>query len=263
MVTSIQVYKYKYPPSIGTVIKDVGKRIIIERYMLEKHLANNKNRKKLTTILRNIERHTKGVLGLIDFEYILPIKRSDGTEYDIASIIYHFYIDPESGILILGGEQKHRDQVKNILCRFFNKNTSDIAEIYFKRDPCYALVNKIKKDGPILNKEYRNIMRFVEYYNANEKANHGAKGQNIIMYDNDTNPTCVSKHPTFLNAFNNCESLDIQLRLYDCNAIWKPKPPTEAFLDIRINAEFMFQKNTDFELWVIFIMDTCKRYLLM
>ena len=230
--------------------------------MQEKHKENNKNQTDLKTTLRKLERHTKGIMGLADFEYILPIKRSDSTEYDIASTMYHFYINSEDGLLIIGGDQKHRDQVKNILSRFFNRNTDDISEIYFIRDSCYALVNKIKKDGPKLDLEYRNILKFCEYYTGKKKTNKGAKEQSITMEDDDDDPRCVSKHPTFQNAYNNCESLDVKLRTYRCNSIWTPRNIEERILYIKTTAEFIFNQNTDFENWVIFIMDTCKKYLL-
>ena len=264
LVKSIQVYRYEHAPSVGTVTTNVGnKKVINERKISEKYIPNLSNRRTLKITLRNLERHLEGIGGLADFEHIVTIKRLRDKEYYVGSIQYHFYISEKNNLLIIGGEKKHRDQLKNSIVIFFNNEISDADEIYFRRDPCFNLIDKLKRDGPMLNDTPRTILKYCKYYNGNIRANHGAEEQAIDMFDDDDNPTCVTTHPSFQTNFNGCESVDIKIRLFKCNAIWQPNTEHEALLEIRTNAEFIFVHNIDFDQWVRFITETCIEYLMM
>jgi len=260
LTKSIQVYKYEHAPSVATVRDMVGNKKIILRPINSRHQFNLHELTELTIEIRNIEDYQNGSMGKAEYQYIKSVSRHDGVVNEDFTTLFNFYINKKLKILIIGGDGTHRNQIKNILATFFNEDTSYVTPITLLRDPLYSLINKIKADGPKRKGKSRNIMKKCNYYNADFISHKGVKTEDVVMFDNDNNPICVSVTDSFKRNFPDCETFDVKMRIFKCNAIWTPTAMEEAILEIKYNAEFSLGKNPTFEAWIIFIIQTCVRF---
>ena len=261
VVKSIQIFRYMYAPSVATVRDKVGNKKILKRKVSRVHEINLNDLTTLTTVIRNIESYEGGVKGKAEFQYIELVTRSDGKNYEDFKILYEFYINKALKIMIIAGDGLYRNQIKNILAKFFNENTSHVMPIVILRDRLYNLVNKIKTDGPKKKGEYKNIMKQCNYYNSDLDSHKGVKKEDVEMFDNDNNPICVSVTDSFKRNFPDCDTFDTKMRIFKCNAIWVPTIMEEAILEMKCSAEFSLGMNPTFEAWIIFVVQTCKPHL--
>jgi len=261
VVKSIQIFRYMYAPSVATVKDKVGNKKILKRKVSRVHEINLNDLTTLTTVIRNIESYQGGIKGKAEFQYIMPVTRSDGKNNEDFKILYEFYINKELKIMIIAGDGDYRNQIKNILAKFFNEDTSHVRPITIPRDRHYDLVKKIKTDGPKKDGKYKNIMKRCNYYNSDFDSHKGVKKEDVEMFDNDNNPICVSVTDSFKRNFPDCDTFDAKMRIFKCNAIWVPTVVTEATLEMKCSAEFSAGINPTFEAWIIFVVQTCKPYL--
>ena len=260
MVKSIQVYKYEYSPSVAAIRDKVGTKKILKRPVSALHLDNVNELKELTTTIRNLEMFENGIMGKADYQYITSVKRHTGVVYEDFNIIYNFYINKKFQLLIIGGSADHRNQFKSVLEQFFNEGTGYATPLTILRDPLLELVNKIKKDGPMKDRKYKNIMKRCNYHNANFKDHKGVKKEDVDMFDRADGQICVSETESFKRNFPDCETFDTKMRVYKCNGILLLSI-TEAILEMKSGAEFSFAKNPSFQGWIIFIIQTAIRFL--
>lgn len=261
MTKSIQIFKYEHAPSVATVREKVGNKKILKRPVPGMHEYNVNELTELTTEIKNIEDYENGSKGIAEYQFIKAVTRSNGSVNEDFNIRYNFYINKELKILIIGGDGDYRNQIKNILAEFFNGDTSHVRPITILRDPHYALINKIKTGGPKKKGEYRNIMKKCNYFNVDFTAHKGVKKEDVEMFDNDNTPICVSVTDSFKRNFPDCETFSAKMRVYKCNAIWTPDATEEAILELKPSGEFSFGKNPSFEAWIIFVKQTCIRFL--
>jgi len=261
LTKSIQIFKYEHAPSVATVREKVGNKKILKRPVSATHEFNVNELTELTTEIKNIEDYEHGSMGKAEYQYIQSVTRNEGKVNEDFKILYNFYINKELKILIIGGDGDHRNQLKNILAKFFNEDTSHVKPITILRDPLYALINKIKTDGPKRKGEYKNMLKKCNYYNIDFTSHKGVKKEDVEMFDNDNNPICVSVTDSFKRNFPDCETFYAKMRVFKCNAIWTPNAIEEAILEMKPSAEFSLGKNPTFEAWIIFVIQTCIRFL--
>ena len=261
MTESIQVFKYTHAPSIATIREKIGNGKTIKRNVSQIHLINKNDLTELKTTIDSIKSYHYGSMGRAKFQYITKEKTADGNDrYADFSIWYHFYINKDLGILIVGGDPKQRNKVKNEISKVFNGNTSDIRKITIFKDDLLSLIKKIKSQGPLKDGKALNMMSKCVYDNADLSSHDGAETEAIKMYDSDE-PKCVSKHKSFKQNFPDCETFHTIMRIYKCGGIQNDRSTKEHKLTLKSTAEFATKINPVFEHWIIFVTDVCKTAL--
>ena len=261
MVGSIQVFRYEYAPSLATVRNKVGNKVIMKRPVSKVHEYNQNNLTELKTTIQDIQSFENGSIGTAKFQYIDKEKRSDGNdEYVDFEIWYGFYIHKELKILIIGGDQLHRNQVKNEIVKCFNGDTGHAREITILKDDLLALVKKIKTHGPKKDGKYRNKMKKCVYNHPDLHSHGGAEDEAIQMHDS-ADPRCVSETNSFNFNFPDCETFHTIMRIFKCGGILPELSAKEYKLLLKSTAEFSTRINPAFEMWIHFVIQVCRPHL--
>ncbi len=123
------------------------------------------------------------------------------------------------------------------------------------------LVNKIKKEGPKKQNEYKNIMTDVLWKYIRKDSHSGAKREEVKMHIDEKDPRCVSKFPTFDRNMRDSEAFDTTLAIYRCNGLLNDEMPYANYLDMCEDSRFSSSSDPPPHQWVIFVTQTCRRAL--
>ena len=258
MTGGIQIFRYEYTPSLATVRGKVGNKVVMKRPVSRAHEFNKNELTELKTTIEKLQTFENGSMGRAKFQYIEKEKVSDGDgDYADFEIWYQFYINKDLKILIIGGDERFRSQVKNEIVRCFNGDTGHAREITILKDDLLALVNKIKTHGPKKDGEYRNMMKTCKYDHPDLSSHGGAEGESVRMHDS-TEPTCVSKSESFQRNFPDCETFHTVMRIFKCGGILPELSTKEYKLLLKSTAEFSTKINPAFEMWIHFVIQVCK-----
>ena len=163
-------------------------------------------------------------------------------------------------ILIIGGDQSYRNQVKNEIVKCFNGDTGHARELTILKDDLFALVKKIKTHGPKKDGKYRNMMK-KSMYNHPDLDSHGGTEDEVIKMHDSTDPTCVSETKSFSLNFPDCETFHTIMRIFKCGGILPELSTKEYKLLLKSTAEFSTRINPGFEMWIHFVIQVCKPHL--
>lgn len=265
MVKSIQVFKYEYAPTKAEIREKLGTKKTIKRPISNLYKDNNvKKLDHLETIIRDLdENHEDGTLGFIDHQYFRKLDLGgDNYTYEDNWEGFFFFISSKYNILIIGGGQERlRNQARNILVQFLSGDISFISIIDVKTSPMLTLVNKIKTQGPKNSNAYKNIMVDLICKYLRTKDHYGSKRDEIHMHITEQDPHCVSKHPHFTKNTSDSDTSDVTLAIYKCNGVLSNESQRAAYLTMYDNARFECSANPDPQHWVIFVLETCKTAL--
>ena len=250
MVKSIQVYRFVNCPELPNLRLKLGKGVTIKRSVPDRRTVNEKI--SLNCKLHFIDEDaTPGIGGKIDFEFQAKIRQSRETdEYSIFEEYYYFYIIPKLEIIIIHGSSSHRNQVRNEILRWFQKD-SDVSfeTVYFSKETVKKIVDNIKKDHP----EKNNIKKPSFYYDR-KNGFHKVEDLAYDMYSG----VCASDFTSFKTHYSKASNWDVKMRVYKCAGILPESVMDEFILDIYNDARFSFSKNISQIEWNRFILEKCK-----
>jgi len=255
VVKSIQVFRYLYPPTTGEVRLKIGTRRTLKRKVNDKDDIGEKIELKST--IQHIETFRDGVGGKITYEYYTKHKIPDtDTDYAIFKEDFHFLIFPELSILIVHGPQALRHKIRELVSNLFNEDNPDsyVRPIQINKVKMKTLINKIKRQGPMVAGAYKNNMKQADWEFPEESDHDAAENITVAMHPEH----CVSDYPSFNPNYADCTFWNAKMRVYKCNGILPEEEPDEAHLDLNFNASFSFSQDVSPEQWNIFVTETCR-----
>jgi len=265
VVKAISVFKYEYAPTKAEIRTAVGTRKKIPRKISEMYKDNNvKNLEHLETVISGLDEHSDdGTLGNINHQYFrkLDLAGGDHTYEDNWEEFFFFISSKYNVVIIGGGPEKIRLQALWVLVDFLSNDIKYLSRINVKTKEMFALVNKIKIEGPKEKKEYKNIMTDADWKFPKKDMHHGAKKEINNMHRDESDRRCVSKYPTFEENLRDSDSFDPIMLIYHCNGILNTVSTTGNYLEMYDNARFGCTSDPPPHQWIIFVLQTCKTAL--
>ncbi|MDE2590180.1 MAG: hypothetical protein KGL95_11030, partial [Patescibacteria group bacterium] len=210
-----------------------------------------------------------GTMGFIQHQYFRKLNlANDEYTYEDAWQNFFFYISSKYKIIIIGGgPEKLRNEARDIIVQFLSGDISYISVIPIKTKEMFALVNKIKRDGPPMKVagsqkiEYKNIMTDVVWYFIRIDDHEGEKREENNMHRKENDPRCVSKRSDFKQNLDDSDSFDPTMAIYRCNGIMETESTHAHHMTMYEDARYECTADPSPRHWVIFITQTCKDVL--
>lgn len=218
----------------------------------------------METVIRSLyEDNDDGTLGYIDHQYFRKLELgNDNYTYEDNWETFFFFISSKYNIIIIGGgPERLREQARDILVEFLSGDITYVSVLWIKTQPMLELVNKIKKEGPKHEGEYKNIMVDVLWKYIRKDDHSGAKREQVKMHMDPKDPKCVSKFPTFDKNMKDSEAFDTTMTIYRCNGLLNDEISYANYLDMYEDARFSSSSDPPPHQWIIFVIDTCKKAL--
>lgn len=256
LVKSIQVFRYLYPPTPGEVRQKIGTKKTIKRKVDDKDDIGEKIELKST--IQFIEPFRDGIGGKITYEYYAKHNIPDrNTDYAVFKEDFHFLIYPELSILVVHGPQTRRHKIRQLVSNLFNEDTPDsyVRPIQINKVKMKNLINKIKRQGPMVGRSYKNNMKRADW-EFPEESDHSAAENVIVSMHPDH---CVSDYPTFNQNYVDCTFWNAKMRVYKCNGILPEQElEKDAHLDLNFDTSFSFSQDVSPVQWNLFVIETCR-----
>lgn len=272
MVKAIQVFKYEYAPSKADIRQKLPNKKIIRRPIAKMYKENNVRKiDHLETIIKDLDENNEdGILGFIQHQYFRKLTlANDEYTYEDLWQNFFFFVSSKYNIVIMGGgPEKLRNEARDILVQLLSGDISFISVISVKTKKMFSLVNKIKKEGPVIRAvahpekgEYKNIMTDTTWYFIRINDHGGEKREENNMHRNENDPRCVSKHDSFQKNLDDSDSFEPTIALYKCNGILDDEVTKAHHLTMYDDARYECTSDPDPKHWIIFVTQTCKNAL--
>lgn len=256
LVKSIQIFRYLYPPTTGEVRQKIGNKKILKRKVDDKDDIGEKI--ELKTTIQFIEPYRGGIGGKIIYEFYakhnIPDRNDDYTTFKED---FTFLIFQDLEILIIHGPQSRRHKIRQLISNLFNEDNlnSYVHPISINKIKMKNLIQKIKRQGPMVGRSYKNNIKRVDWDFPEESDHNAAESVIISMHPEH----CASDYPTFSESYADCALWDANMRIYKCNGILiEEEFEKDPILDLNADASFSFSYDVSPQQWNIFVIETCK-----